>query len=160
MTASCERRARSFTGGAEGAMKITGITTESYSWPRKRPIRNGKYTYTTAGLALARIETEEGLTGIGLGGVNRSLLERFTPLLVGEDPFNVERLWAKLWKPKLVGRRGMETRTIASIDIALWDLIGKATGRSVHQRLGGFAERVPVYVAGGYYEEGKGLREL
>lgn len=141
-------------------MKITDVTTESYSWPRARPIRNGKYTYTTAGLALTRVETDEGLTGIGLGGVNRGLLERFKPLLAGEDPFNVERLWAKLWVPKLVGRRGTETRTISSIDIALWDLIGKATGKSVHQLLGGYAERVPVYVAGGYYEEGKGLREL
>lgn len=46
-------------------MKITDITTESYSWPRKRPIRNGKYIYTTAGLSLTRVETEEGLTGIG-----------------------------------------------------------------------------------------------
>jgi L-alanine-DL-glutamate epimerase-like enolase superfamily enzyme len=97
-------------------MKITDITTESYSWPRKRPIRNGKYTYTTAGLSPTRVETDEGpgtqrsWVGIGLGGVNRSLLERFKPLLIGEDPVNVERLWAKLWKPKLVGRRGMETR--------------------------------------------------
>src|SRR5919198_3006487 len=73
-------------------MKITDVTTEGYSWPRTRPIRNGKYTYTTAGLALTRVQTDEGLTGIGLGGVNRGLLERFKPLLVGEDPFNVDRL--------------------------------------------------------------------
>jgi L-alanine-DL-glutamate epimerase-like enolase superfamily enzyme len=141
-------------------MKITDITTESYAWPRKRPIRNGKYTYTTAGLSLTRIHTDEEVIGVGLGGVNRGLLERFKPLLIGEDPFNVERIWAALWKPKLVGRRGMETRTISSLDIALWDLIGKALDTSVHQLLGGYAERVPVYVAGGYYEEGKGLREL
>lgn len=141
-------------------MKITDVTTERYSWPRKRPIRNGKYTYTTAGLSLTNIHTDEGITGVGLGGVNPALLDRFKPLLLGEDPLNVERLWDRMWKPKLVGRRGTETRTISSIDIALWDLIGKALGKSVHQLLGGFAERVPVYIAGGYYEEGKGLREL
>ena len=87
-------------------------------------------------------------------------MEQFKPLLIGEDPFNVERLWHALWVPKLVGRRGTETRTISSLDIALWDLIGKATGKSVHQLLGGYAERIPVYIAGGYYEEGKGLKEL
>jgi L-alanine-DL-glutamate epimerase-like enolase superfamily enzyme len=141
-------------------VKITDISTESYSWPRARPIRNGKYTYTTAGLSLTKISTDEGVTGVGLGGVDRALLERFKPLLIGQDPLNVERLWAEMWKPKLVGRRGMETRSISSIDIALWDLIGKAAGKSVHQLLGGYAERVPVYIAGGYYEEGKGLREL
>src|SRR5437870_9675391 len=61
-------------------MKITDVTTESYAWPRTRPIRNGKYTYTTAGLTLTRVETEEGLTGIGLGGVNRNPARR------GGDP--------------------------------------------------------------------------
>ena len=59
--------------------------------------------------------------------------------------------------PKLVGRRGITTRFISGIDIALWDLMGKATGKSVHQLLGGFRDRVPAYIAGGYYEAGKGL---
>jgi len=141
-------------------MKITDVTSEQYSWPLPRPIRNGKYTYTTSGLRLTKVHTDEGVTGVGLSGTNPALLERFKPLLVGEDPFNVERIWAKLWVPKLVGRRGIETRTISAIDLALWDLMGKATGKSVHQLLGGYASRVPVYIAGGYYEEGKGLKEL
>ena len=141
-------------------MTITDITHRLYRWPRRKPIRNGMFTYTDVTLSVVEIETDAGLIGVGLGGVNPSLLEQFKPLLIGEDPFNVERLWHALWVPKLVGRRGTETRTISSLDIALWDLIGKATGKSVHQLLGGFAERIPVYIAGGYYEEGKGLREL
>ncbi len=141
-------------------MTITDITHRLYRWPRRKPIRNGMFTYTDVTLSVVEIETDAGLIGVGLGGVNPSLLEQFKPLLIGEDPFNVERLWHALWVPKLVGRRGTETRTISSLDIALWDLIGKATDKSVHQLLGGFAERIPVYIAGGYYEEGKGLREL
>jgi L-alanine-DL-glutamate epimerase-like enolase superfamily enzyme len=62
--------------------------------------------------------------------------------------------------PKLVGRRGTETRVISGIDIAIWDLVGKITGQPVYKLLGGFADRIDVYIAGGYYEEGKGLREL
>jgi L-alanine-DL-glutamate epimerase-like enolase superfamily enzyme len=141
-------------------MKITDISHRVYRWPRHKPIRNGMFTYTDVTLAVVEIATDAGLVGLGLGGVNPSLLEQFKPLLIGEDPFNIERLWHALWVPKLVGRRGTETRTISSIDIALWDLMGKATGTSVHQLLGGYAERIPVYIAGGYYEEDKGLREL
>ena len=141
-------------------MKITGISNRQYRWPRRKPIRNGMFTYTDVTLSVVEIETDAGIVGLGLGGVNASLLEQFKPLLVGQDPLNVERLWHALWVPKLVGRRGTETRTISSLDIALWDLVGKATGTSVHQMLGGYAERIPVYIAGGYYEEGKGLKEL
>ena len=141
-------------------MKITEITHREYRWPRHKPIRNGMFTYTDVTLSVVEVATDVGLVGLGLGGVNPSLLERFKPLLIGEDPFNVERLWHALWVPKLVGRRGTETRTISTLDIALWDLIGKATEKSVHQLLGGYAERIPVYIAGGYYEEDKGLNEL
>ena len=49
-------------------MKITGISTEEYRWPRHKPISNGLHTYTHAGLGLVKIETDEGITGIGLGG--------------------------------------------------------------------------------------------
>ena len=141
-------------------MNITEITHREYRWPRRKPIRNGMFTYTDVTLSVVEVATDVGLIGLGLGSANPSLLERFKPLLIGEDPFNVERLWHALWVPKLVGRRGTETRTISTLDIALWDLIGKATGKSVHQLLGGYAERIPVYIAGGYYEEDKGLNEL
>ena len=110
-------------------MKITEITHREYRWPRRKPIRNGMFTYTDVTLSVVEVATDVGLVGLGLGGVNPSLLERFKPLLIGEDPFNVERLWHALWVPKLVGRRGTETRTISTLDIALWDLFGKATGQ-------------------------------
>jgi L-alanine-DL-glutamate epimerase-like enolase superfamily enzyme len=59
-------------------LKIIGITTESYSWPRIKPITNGKHTYTHSGLGLVRIETDEGITGIGrgsTGGVGKEVMK-------------------------------------------------------------------------------------
>ncbi len=48
-------------------MRIVEVTTEEYRWPRAKPITNGLHTYTHAGLALVKIETDEGITGIGIG---------------------------------------------------------------------------------------------
>src|SRR5271170_6519118 len=144
-------------------MKITAITTQEYRWPRAKPITNGLHTYTHVDFALVKIETDTGLTGIGLGNggaIWRASVETLGNLLIGEDPIDVERLWHKMWIPKLTGRRGLVTRAISSIDIGLWDIRGKAANMPLYKLLGGFRDRVPTYIAGGYYEEGKGLREL
>lgn len=144
-------------------MKITTISTETYRWPRHKPITNGKHTYTHAGVGLVKVETDEGMTGIGIGSIGsvvKAAIDHFTPDLIGEDPLAVERLWHKLWVPKLIGRRGLTTRAISAIDIALWDLRAKVAGMPLFKLLGGFRDRVPTYIAGGYYEEGKGLDEL
>src|SRR6476469_9490039 len=65
-----------------------------------------------------------------------------------------------MWIPKLIGRRGLTTRAISGIDIALHDLRAKVAGLPLYKMLGGYRNRMPTYIAGGYYEEGKGLREL
>ncbi|HEY3081398.1 MAG TPA: mandelate racemase/muconate lactonizing enzyme family protein [Chloroflexota bacterium] len=144
-------------------MKITRITTEEFRWPRRVPIRNGKHVYTHSGLGLVKIETDDGITGIGLGGtglVEQATVEQLKKELIGEDPIDVERLWHRMWVPKLIGRRGLTTRAISAIDIGLWDIRAKKAGLPLYKLLGGYRDRVPTYIAGGYYEEGKGLREL
>src|SRR5262249_50185681 len=134
------------------------------------PISNGKYTYATHDRCVVRVHTDEGVTGIGLGdgGVGlaaaarmiEATVESLRPALIGEDPLDHERIWANMWVPKLIGRRGFTTRVISSIDIGLWDLKGKICGVPVAKLLGAHHERLPAYLAGGYYEPGKGLNEL
>lgn len=144
-------------------MRITDVTRESYRWPRHKPISNGKHTYTHAGLGVVKIHTDEGVTGLGIGaasGIAGAVIDHLKPLLIGQNPLDHERLWHALWVPKLIGRRGLTTRAISAIDIALWDLKAKVAGMPLYRLLGGYAERVPTYIAGGYYEEGKGLAEL
>ena len=149
-------------------MKITDVIVECYRWPRLKPIRNGKYTYTHGGISVVRVETDEGVTGVGLGAGSTNtgvqtlvgLVEGFKPALIGEDPLDVEKIWANMWVPKLMGRRGLSTRVISAIDIALWDLKGKICKLPAYKLLGGYTNKIPTYIAGGYYQEGKGLKEL
>ena len=148
-------------------MKITDVKLESYRWPRHTPIRNGLYTYTHSGLNVVTVETDEGVTGTGISAgigdapeVGKAILDHIKQVVIGRDPLDNERHWYEMWRPKLVGRRGITTRVIGGLDIALWDLKGKVANLPVYKLLGGFTDHVPAYIAGGYYEEGKGLKEL
>ncbi len=144
-------------------MKITSITTEQFRWPRHKPITNGLHTYTHAGLGLVRIATDTGMTGIGIGNLDATVcaaVDELAGVLIGADPLAFEQLWHRMWVPKLMGRRGKTTRAISTLDIGLWDLRAKAANMPLYQLLGGFRDRVPTYIAGGYYEEGKGLDDL
>jgi len=144
-------------------MKIERITLSRYRWERPLPITNGMHTYSAVQHCVVRIDTDDGLTGWGIGGCKQGELEhreRFARRLIGRDPLLTEAVWAELWMPKKFGRRGFETRALASLDLALWDLKGRRAGMPVHQLLGGFRTRIPTYVAGGYYADGKGLKEL
>jgi L-alanine-DL-glutamate epimerase-like enolase superfamily enzyme len=101
----------------------------------------------------------EGMKAVG------QILERITPLVVGQDPFAVERIWQDLFAltytsvrgiPTLASQRRQLVTAMSAIDIALWDLMGKATGRPVHALLGGaLRTRVPAYVTGFYYRDGE-----
>lgn len=146
-------------------MKITNITEEYFCWKKSRPIANGKHTYTHCGLAIIRIDTDEGISGYGFSGpvlgLNPfSLTEEIKPVLLNQDPMRIEYLWDCMYVPKLIGRKGISTRTISGIDIALWDIRGKALGIPLYRLLGMYRESVPAYIAGGYYEKDKTLKDL
>ena len=152
-------------------MKITDVTAELYAKPYDTPISNGKYTYTASKNVVVRISTDEGLEGFGVcgaggiaatrhGDVIIATVNDMRQALIGEDPRNVERIWDSLYQPKIFGRKGLTTRAISAIDIALWDIVAKSFECPLYQVLGGFTDEVRAYIAGGYYAEGKGLAEL
>ena len=142
-------------------MKITDVKWEVFSWPRHSPITNGKHTYTNFSLSVCTIKTDEGVSGIGMITTKHpDLLEFFRDHLIGQDPLNHERLWHDMWVAKLVGRRGMTTRTISTIDMALWDIKGKVCSMPLYKLFGGYRTKLPYYIAGGYYMKDKGLKEL
>jgi L-alanine-DL-glutamate epimerase-like enolase superfamily enzyme len=122
----------------------------------------------TTGRRRGRVEihTDEGLVGMApcsASGVRRaSILGAIKSKLVGEDPLRIGHLWHKMYmggtrKPVA---KGDYIASMGSVDNALWDLAGKALNQPVWKLIGGTQSRVRAYAAGGYYEEGKGLREL
>jgi|TARA_B100000959_G_scaffold268394_1_gene313071 L-alanine-DL-glutamate epimerase-like enolase superfamily enzyme len=102
---------------------------------------------TVHGLAFVRIHTDTGLTGVSEifvvpPGVARAVLDGpeslFGRLLIGEDPCPPQRLWTRLYNSMLHGnRRGWVIICLGAVDVALWDLYGKAMDRPVWQLLGG-----------------------
>lgn len=103
------------------------------------------------------------MDGLGPTPVATIVEERLKDLLVGEDPFQTEWLWNRMYSAEgtlTYGRRGIAIRAISAVDIALWDLKGKALKMPVCRLLGGCRTRVPAYASGGYYEEGKTVDDL
>ena len=100
-----------------------------------------------------RLQTDQGIEGIGyvsrVGPRNMRamalVMEAMVESLVGEDPGDVERHHRKLTGPMLGAPvTGLELRAASAIDVACWDLKGKALGQPVHKLMGGFRDRIPV----------------
>ena len=103
-----------------------------------------------------QILTDDGVEGIGIttfgGKIVRTLktaLEEFGDLIKGDDPLRTEKVTAKLRAASApCGPGGVAFLAISAIDIALWDIRGKAFGQPLARLLGGLRERVPAYASG------------
>jgi L-alanine-DL-glutamate epimerase-like enolase superfamily enzyme len=97
--------------------------------------------------------TDEETTGVCCPNGNHTVLrialeDLFKPLLVGQSPLDVSRLWETIfaaWKTHGIRRRG-GAAIVGAIDIALWDILGKLAGLPVCRLLGTIRETVPVYI--------------
>ncbi len=108
---------------------------------------------------VVRITTSEGIVGYGEGQspvsprTSKTAVEDLCrPILMGQDPFDVEYLWQRMF----AGMRerghytGFYIDALAGCDIALWDIIGQTTGKPVHKVLGGrYRDRIPLYAGVG-----------
>jgi D-galactarolactone cycloisomerase len=136
---------------------------------------------TTFDMALVRIETDAGITGVGEAkvsaggtgdyhGVVAVINSEFAPGLIGQDPRNITQIWEGLYNGTrghyalarghvfpAMSRRGVSISAISGIDIALWDILGKVRGEPVAKLLGGmFRDRVQAYATGFYRTTGRG----
>jgi len=141
-------------------MRITDVVVNRFSMgPLENAFHNSnsRSVFSEKAFAFVEVHTDEGVTGIAPTYARQvmrpSHIARLKPVVVGEDPMNSARLWAKMYPYSDVG-------AIGAIDNALWDLRGKILGQPVYRLLGGVRDRVPVYASGGYYHEGKTLDDL
>ncbi len=159
-------------------MKVTALETYLLSAPLPQPVRTSTHTIARVSEVVVKLTTDAGLVGIGEGhgpflfqagpdglrSVN-AIVQAITPLVVGQDPFDVERIWQDLFALTYTSVRGIPTlarqhrplvTAMSAIDIALWDLKGQAIGRPVWALLGGaLRPKVPAYVTGFYYRDGE-----
>ena len=134
----------------------TGGSADAEAW--------GGKPWRTADALLVKVTTDEGITGWGEAfGYNaipatRAAIEHMiAPMCIGRDPLVIESLMLELQqKLHIFGRGGPVTYGLSGIDIALWDIAGKAVGKPVHQLLGGCrAAALPCYASLIRYSEPK-----
>jgi L-alanine-DL-glutamate epimerase-like enolase superfamily enzyme len=139
------------------AMKITGVDTAILRIPTRKPIA---LDFPYHSLVVAHVRTDEGVTGLGYtlafggGGVESIqvyLATRLAPLLIGQDPLLVERLWELMYRTdRGIKRQGIAAYALSALDIALWDIVGKAAGLPLFKLWGAVTDRVAAYGSGGW----------
>ncbi len=115
---------------------------------RAVPLGDGRYKVTST---FVQIETDEGVSGTGpisVASVPFYIDTQLKPLLIGQDPMAIELLWDQMYRNAIHGRKGDNMMAISSIDIALWDIKGKALGQPVYKLLGGpVQDKIPAYAS-------------
>jgi L-rhamnonate dehydratase len=103
------------------------------------------------------ITTDKGIKGYGSGGPGGGAVieQHLVKLLIGENPFNVERIWDILYRSTMpYGQAGIAINAISGVDLALWDIVGKALDLPVYKLLGGETKaRIPAYCTGNDIEQ-------
>jgi L-alanine-DL-glutamate epimerase-like enolase superfamily enzyme len=132
-------------------MKIVDLVTETFHY-RSRVVRDSEgHTHPgpehDARQTLLRIVTDEGAEGYCFGARADVLHAVVKPLLVGEDPMYRERIWQTLKERQRLHMGVLSDRVLNVVDMALWDLAGRALGQPVYKLLGGYRDKVLAYAS-------------
>ena len=139
-----------------------------------RPHWVSNFIVPRANEILVRMRTDEGLEGIGLAtsytpieAAVQAFRSAIADQIIGEDALAPERLYQKLFSltwQRLAHEKGWSrealVRISSAMDIACWDIVGKAAGLPLYRLFGGYRDKVPCYVTCAYYRDGKDLVEL
>lgn len=143
-------------------IKISSITVPLTTVVSDAKVLTGRQNaLKDVALLLAEIETEEGHHGLGFtytlrtgGPAQFAHAREIAPLLIGEDPNDISRLWNKMvWAGASIGRSGLGPQAIAAFDTALWDLKARRANLSLAKLLGSQRDAVRCYnTSGGYLQ--------
>jgi len=137
-------------------MKIERVASRIVSLPADEPLAGGPTGPGTRDFVVVQVTTQDGIDGIGVtffGGALtpalKTAVDGLGSLIVGDDPGQTEAIAEKLRAAAgQSGPGGIFTLALSALDIALWDIKGKAAGLPVARLLGGRRERVPCYASG------------
>ncbi len=145
--------------------RITWLQVSSVTLPLANPISDAKVLtgrqkpMTEVAMLFAEIETDDGHRGLGLSYAKRAggpgqyaHACEIAPVLIGEDPNDIGRLWTRLaWAGASVGRSGLAVQAMAAFDVALHDLKARRAGLPLAKLLGSYRDSVPCYnTSGGF----------
>ncbi len=141
-------------------MKIVAVRTHLLEHRLSVPFESASMRFDRRAHVLVEIECDNGLTGwgecLGPARANAAVVAAYRPWLVGADPLETEKIWARLYNAlRDQGQRGLSITALSGIDIALWDIKGKHFGVPVSTLLGGrFRDEVRAYATGSFKREG------
>ncbi len=125
-------------------MKIRRV--RAYRTPNARPIFNQSTDIVT-------VETDQGVTGIGEGG-SKDTVEQLGAMLIGEDPSRIEHLWQIMYRGYFYPPGREKIHALGALDLALWDIKGKALGVPVYELLGGLTRDYIECYSTGFPDQG------
>ena len=129
-------------------MKIILVKTYNLKYPLVEPFANSRGWSKARSAGVVEIRTDAGITGWGegLSIPSQSMIDTH---LIGKNPFDVELIW-----DAICGQGSGNIAAISAVDIALWDIMGKALDLPVYRLLGGaFRDRIPAYASGLFKKE-------
>ncbi len=137
--AALAARSHDTSSSTSGPMKITRV--RFYHNPKSPPQINQSFDIVT-------VETDQGVTGIGEGGFKEGI-EQCAGMIIGEDPSRIDHLWQMMFRGYFYPAGREKLDALGAIDLALWDIKGKALGVPVYELLGGLArDHVECYSTG------------
>jgi L-alanine-DL-glutamate epimerase-like enolase superfamily enzyme len=137
-------------------MKITDAKVQSIRIPV--PPMGVVHFGKTMDVTLVTISTDEGVEGYSMGRavggapgiiLGQEIVSVAKPLLVGENPFDREKIWQKMWN--LTTRVRLSIFALSCIDVALWDIAGKNLGKPVYELIGAYRDKIPAYASSGIH---------
>lgn len=149
-------------------MKIKSVRARLFQWKGKTLPPQGNFcsnamdmlyapqetmsTFRFHAWTVVEIETDDGIVGLGnvalAPGIAKAIIDQYlAPLVMGQDPWDYEYLWQRMYRSTHAwGRKGVAMAAISAVDIAIWDILGKSVGKPVFKLLGGRTkERIPCY---------------
>lgn len=136
---------------------ITAVRTAIVSLPMAKPVITPIHDITTADNVLVTVDTDDGIEGIAYlwcfgekrARVLAAMVDELASHVIGSDALETVALWERLWRENnFFGRSGVAMLAHSALDIACWDIRGKACGQALWQLLGGSLRATPVYAGG------------